>query len=398
MSALLWMLLFVAPATSLETNPDFNQALLEEAWERVDDGFYDPEFHGVEWDDILSAYRPLARLAKTRDELYDVINDMLAHLKASHLVLMSEATYKNLSAALSGERKPTLGMQLVRVRGRLFVRSLWDGGAAKQGGVLVGDRIVAINGVDADKSLRVIDGGGDPGLEGQDLALIRVDNDPIDITLQRTPDESSRQTVRLQPRPFSGVDAFEQSLRFYRSGDRRYAYMHLWYMAPIDIVDRVKEIMRGPFQEADGLILDLRGRGGYVRVVEELRDCFVGRNRVWDKPMVALIDERTRSAKEAFAQYARDDGFGFLVGRKTEGAVLAGLMETLRDGSVLMIPGFAVPVNGISLEGRGVAPDFEVDQPLEYARGRDPILSKGLEVLRASVELRARERATRRGR
>jgi carboxyl-terminal processing protease len=95
---------------------------------------------------------------------------------------------------------------------------------------------------------------------------------------------------------------------------------------------------------------------------------------------VFLIDSRSRSAKEILAYRIRHENVGTLVGEKTEGAVLGAMFHPLPDGSYLELPGVAVPVNGVSLEGVGVEPDVRATVELPYAQGLDGILEAGLDV------------------
>jgi carboxyl-terminal processing protease len=100
----------------------------------------------------------------------------------------------------------------------------------------------------------------------------------------------------------------------------------------------------------------------------------------WDKPLVVLIDGRTRSAKEVFAHAIRSRRLGWLVGERTEGAVLGAAFHPLPDGSVLELPAMEVPVPGARLEGVGVAPHVRASCPLPYASGADPIFEAGCAV------------------
>jgi carboxyl-terminal processing protease len=67
-----------------------------------------------------------------------------------------------------------------------------------------------------------------------------------------------------------------------------------------------------------------------------------------------------------------------VVGSRTAGALLAGRGFLLSDGSLLVLAVSDVRVEGVRLEGRGVAPDIEVPFRLPYAAGRDPQLEAAL--------------------
>ncbi|MGH6816909.1 MAG: S41 family peptidase, partial [Hyphomicrobiaceae bacterium] len=48
-------------------------------------------------------------------------------------------------------------------------------------------------------------------------------------------------------------------------------------------------------------------------------------------------------------------------------------------GLVLHLALFDLEVDGVRLEGVGVVPDIEVERPIPYARGADPVLQRALE-------------------
>ena len=103
--------------------------------------------------------------------------------------------------------------------------------------------------------------------------------------------------------------------------------------------------------------------------------------RCWSKPVVLLINEKTRSGKELVAYGFRKYGIGPVVGTRTAGAVTAGKLFVLSDGSVLYLAVADVLVDGERLEGIGVAPDIEVPFDIRYAAGKDPQLERAIEVL-----------------
>ena len=125
----------------------------------------------------------------------------------------------------------------------------------------------------------------------------------------------------------------------------------------------------GPLKDADGLVLDLRGRwGGGSSDAAEL---FLGdtpsfrliprdgedilANVRWHRPVVALIDEGTRSGLEVFAYALKANGIP-LVGTRTAGALLAGRAYLLPDDSLLELAvSDAVIGDDVRLEGSGVA-------------------------------------------
>ena len=162
-------------------------------------------------------------------------------------------------------------------------------------------------------------------------------------------------------------------------------------------MDAVAEALAtGPLKDADGLVLDLRGRwGGGSSDAAEL---FFGdtppfrlirrggedilANVRWHRPIVAIIDEGTRSGLEVFA-YALKANDIPLVGTRTAGALLAGRAYLLPDDSLLELAvSDAVIGDDVRLEGSGVTPDVPVPFSLPYAAGHDPQREAAIEEMR----------------
>jgi C-terminal processing protease CtpA/Prc len=156
----------------------------------------------------------------------------------------------------------------------------------------------------------------------------------------------------------------------------------------------------------DGLIIDLRGRGGSPMVMNA---CFapfgdpppvssypgMPRNKIdygmpkWNRPVVALQDSGSRSAKEVYAHNWKYLDIGPLVGESTPGAVLGSTFSELPDGSYLLYP--ATNARDLSwgkteLEGNPVEPTHPVKDLLEYAAGQDTIKEAGIKVLFEKVK------------
>lgn len=371
--------------------------VFDEVVERVRSSLQALEIDAARFDERAQWYQPMVAAAASAREEHAVINQLLAELKLSHLALLEGKTYEYLRGELNGDREPTLGLQVTRLRDRYYASSLLEGGPAERHGIQLGDRIVSIDGKAPEHSGRLLPAGGDPGLESAPAFLLAARaSESVTIAVQSEPEATSRRLVVLETRTSSGLQVARQSARLIAVAGKRVGYLHLGYMAPLALPEVVRELLAGKLAAADGLLLDLRGRGGFEQVANQILSLFVARRdgtpALWQKPLVVLIDRQSRSAKEVLAYYLHRYGFP-LVGERTAGAVLAAGFHSLSDGSVLMHPLRRVPVRGgIELEGRGVRPDHEVDQPLEFARGVDHIKERGIAVLLARLQDRAARR------
>jgi carboxyl-terminal processing protease len=359
----------------------------ERAWSLIDRNFYDPDHHGLDWDAIGDKYRPEADGADSPEEVREVIQRMLSELGASHCSVLDGEVYKGMIAELANKRTPTFGLLLEQdAADRYFARAIFEGGPAADAGIQLGDRILAIDGVPIEESPRIVDAGYDPGLTGANLWFLRVgDEREAMLVVEASEQRGARRVATLEARDMNGVDAMANSARVIDRAGLRLGVIHIWYCSR-GVGKTLREKVTGDLAECDGLVVDLRGRGGYSDVVGEVLQVFRGKSvrdrsaALWKKPVVFLIDSRSRSAKEILAYRIRHENVGTLVGEKTEGAVLGAMFHPLPDGSYLELPGVAVPVNGVSLEGVGVEPDVRATVELPYAQGLDGILEAGLDV------------------
>jgi len=205
-----------------------------------------------------------------------------------------------------------------------------------------------------------------------------------------------------------------------RSGGRL-AYHHIKMMVQAE-VSRLKTALEKEFPEAEALVLDERdGVGGLAhRPICSLLDsgaadrlnaapaCYTrnrngttspdvygagsqgGRNpgKSWDRPVILVQNEISRSDKEIFPYTFRYLGIGYLVGMPTAGGVIGGNEWSMRDGSkiTVSVQGW-FSADGRNLEGYGVPPDFRVPETHEdLIAGRDAALEKAIEVLLAQLD------------
>ncbi|MEK7467884.1 MAG: S41 family peptidase [Planctomycetota bacterium] len=364
----------------------------DEAWKTTKARFYDKKMHGMDWDALKEQYRPLAKAAKTQTELIEITNRMLGELKASHLVLLSKDAYQeHMLPEMGSEPVPQIGFEAIEIDGGLFVRSIFEGGPAEKAGIRRGDRIVKINGIPAKKSGLVEQAGSDPGLPWPPLWYLRTEGtEKVMLTVES--EKGKPRSVPVTPEPISAIEATKNSVRVIKYHGMRFGYVHTWHFLVAPIFKTVSDAMAKEFKKCDGLLLDIRGRGGSPIVMNAILGLF--RTGAWDKPVVLLVDDRSRSAKEIFTWSFMKEKLGPAVGRTTEGAVLGSQFFPLSDGSCLLCPVVdgRMYTKGDKLEGKGVTPDHVVEFPLPYSNGFDEILEFGKDRLEIEVK-RAKAKA-----
>ena len=185
------------------------------------------------------------------------------------------------------------------------------------------------------------------------------------------------------------LDAQIASTQIIERQGKKIGYVHIWSYAGDQYQQQLEDdLIYGRLKDADALILDLRdGWGGAPMGALNIflaQPGFsltnINRNGKrstyyshWKKPVVMLVNEGSRSAKEVVAYGFQKDKIGLLVGTKTAGAVVAGRPFLLADGTLLYVAVANVYVDeNQRLEGKGVTPDIVVPFPIEYAQGNDP--------------------------
>ena len=374
--------------------------VFDEAWRAVRDRFYDPSFRGVDWDAVRRDLTPRAWAAQDDRALSAVINEALGRLGVSHTahLIPGQREYYELADVFFDGRWPDhdasplprgrvqyvgIGLATRVIEGRVFVADVYDGGPADRAGILAGDEIVSVE--------------GEPW---SDIAAFRArDRVGTMVAVQRTPGPEGRLDLRVVPRTIQPKAQFLASMRagarVIEHAGRSIGYVRVRSYAHPDYHALLKELLADELRATEALVLDFRGGWGgaspeYLDIFNPAVPVLKYRHRdgdvatvetVWRRPLAVLIDSGTRSGKEMLAYAIRKHDLGVLVGERTAGAVLAGSLHPLADGSLLYLAVSEVEVDGERLEGVGVEPHTHVARELPYSAGRDPQLQAALEAL-----------------
>ena len=387
-----------------EAPPGSNQADFDEVWELVRDRFYDPRLGGLDWQEERAHFRPQAASAPSREGAAAVINTMLAKLGASHTHYYTpdDPAYYQLADIFAGALEhrgldrifprgdvsyPGIGMFTEGDdQGRTFVTGVIEGAPAHGAGVLVGDEILSVD----DRPFRAVESFR--GKVGAPVSLeIRRASGATSIAISVSPADLHPNEMFLR--------GLKDSARVIVSDKARIGYVHVWSYASRRIQSALEDLMSdGPLKDADALVWDLRGGWGgaqpqYLDLFNPRAPTMQVKDRngetgfvdvKWRKPVAMLINEGTRSGKEVLAYGFKEYRLGELIGRRTEGAVLAATAFLIGDDGLLLLAVEDVLVDGQRLEGVGVTPTIEVPFDSRYAAGDDPQLDRAVQVLARS--------------
>jgi carboxyl-terminal processing protease len=397
------------------------EAVFHRAWNEIRRHFYDPGYHGVDWNQIRLKYQPLVRAARSDDEFYSLLKQMTAELHDAHTRLSTPLEWRER------ERHEGVGMgfTLDQIDGRATVVSVLPNSSAAKAGVLPGmvltrfnDHLFADLVAGAQSTLLHSSSGradllhvyheilAGPERSAAAVVFQRPDGSTLDVTLTRqlysTP---PRIVTRILP---SGV-----------------AYIRFDEFQPA-IREEFKRALKS-LRNAPAIILDLRQNGGgdlgtllpiagyfFPKRTLFARDTtrtgkpitFLGGlfkldlqlyaghdgGQLYSGPVAILVRARTASASEIFAAGMQETGRATIIGTQTCGCVV-GIVKPhrLKGGSVLEIGEVLwMTPKGRKLEGEGVIPDTEIAPTLsDLAENRDPVLEQAELTLRASLRPRS---------
>jgi carboxyl-terminal processing protease len=386
-----WLISPVIPRMLATQSKTFNSV-----WETVNDNFYDPKFNGVDWKGIQSKYTPQISKTQTTDEAAVIINQMLGELNTSHtrfytknepayfqilgiFAPMNQELQKQLKTIFpSGKIEYSdIGIYTKNINNKTFIYTILDGSPAAKAGLKIGDEIIS---VDRQPFHPIQSFAGKAGQK-------------VTLKIQRQANANSQQEITVTPKMFDTttmfLDAQIASIQLIERDGKKIGYVHIWSYAGDQYQQQLEDdLIYGRLKDADALVLDLRdGWGGAPMGALNIflaQPGFsltnINRNgrrstyhSSWEKPVVMLVNEGSRSAKEVLAYGFQKAKIGSLVGTKTAGAVVAGRPFLLADGTLLYVAVADVYVDeNQRLEGKGVTPDIVVPFPIEYAQGNDP--------------------------
>jgi tricorn protease len=377
--------------------------MFTEAWRLERDYFYDPAMHGLDWPAVRAKYEPLVTRVATRGDLNDLLAQMVSELSALHIFVRGGDVRKGTEtvevASLGADwtrDEPGGGYRVVRIYradpdlpGKLSpLRQLAVG-------VAEGDVIESVNGV------RALD------LTHPEQLLRNQAGRQVLLHVRPKTGEA-RDVVAV---PLSRDDAadlrytdweYSRRLQVEKAGEGKIGYVHLRAMGQNNFTEWAREYY--PVFDRAGLILDVRAnRGGNIDswILGKLlrKAWFYWKPRVGDATwnmqyafrghMVVLVDERTASDGEAFAEGFRRLGLGKVIGTRTWGGeIWLSSSNVLLDRGIATAAEFGVygPEGEWLIEGHGVEPDVVVDNlPKATFEGRDAQLEAALRYLQDKI-------------
>ena len=363
------------------------EQVFEEAWRVMKYRFYDENMHGFDWEAIKKEYKPYLQYVGENQDVYDLANEMIGELNASHTGVSGPSGI-NIPSTYTTRY---LGFEMKPDQGAYKVYHIYrDGPADKEWiDLKVGDYVHALNGIE-------IKAG-----ENYWKILNDVINEFVTVTVSSSPQAGKdKRDIRIETVTSLRNIQYEEWVSTCRDfvekeSNGEIAYVHIRSMNQSSLRRFENEINQ--LWNKKGIIIDIRYNGGgnidepLLDIIERRPYAFV--NYRWSAPgsgrryrqaiagpKVMLINHRSLSDAEMTPAGFRVLGLGHLVGTPTGGGVIWTGSYRLLNGGRIRTPGsLAVtydPTNpnnyGINLENYGVAPDVFVENtPLDELTGFD---------------------------
>jgi len=374
-------------AVTAEMDVDFSREKMEvfrQGWSYLRDNFYDPGFHGANWDAVRAEYEPLIAGSRTPDEMRRLLQLMVGELNASHLG----------AGAPPGGNPPTTGRIGLRfdrreyeTTGRLRVTEVIAlSPVAIVGGIKPGDYLLAVDGRTLDQSTNL------------DEALNYKIARRVSLTISSTADGAVKREVVVRP-----VNAATERGLLYRqwveknreyvskASNGRLGYAHMFDMSTASLNQLHIDLDAENFGK-DGVVIDIRNnsggfvnvyaidvlaRRGYLTMTLRGLDGTPARTvlgqRALNRPTILVTNQHSLSDAEDFAEGYRTLRLGQVVGEPTAGWIIYTWNQQLIDGTNFRLPRMKITANdGADMERNPRPVDIEVTRPIgETLTGRD---------------------------
>lgn len=379
-------------------------AVFDDAWETIQERYYDPKFRGIDWQAQRATYRPVAARAGKTHEFYDVLRQMIASLKDAHTRVYSP----DEKFDWWNPRFITVGLTVREVEGVPTIIQIDPGSAAARTDLKPGDVIVSIDDQPVAEVIkqRLRYSRLSDETNARYRAVGALFEGPAETSVKVTwSNRKGKQKSAVLQRYWN-----QRELGFsnQRKGDIAILRIDAFTQSvAAEFTRTLPDVLEG----VEGIVLDLRGNGGGdAEAMADVASLFLdeGTNlgrfadrsgaafeletfskRLWRStappqiklPLVVLTSENTSSAAEIMVAALQVNHRAHVIGTGTCGCVLAiRSRHALPDGGVLDVSEFDYrTAGGVRLEGAGIKPDRLVlttradiysryDRTLELAR------------------------------
>jgi len=414
----------IATSTTIASPPRESAALsqqdridvFEKVWRDIRDFYYDPAFHGVNWDQIHEQYLPEVRAAKDDDDFYGIMRRMTSVLHDAHTRFYSPDQWKRVKL----HERAGFGFTAAEVEGKTAITTVAKDSDAERAGIQPGMIVLSVDGKPIADRLADAASQHEPSSSNRaDQLFVYRDalsaplGASVKIGLARADGSTFEATVTAQVYP----NTPKVESRLLSSGEGYIEFDGFNHKTAKEFKAALEGVRRAP-----AVIIDLRWNGGgeldpviaiagyflndktlivkystrtgkpiaWVGGMVKLKlDVEAGKHgeAIYTGPVTLLVGPRTASASEIFSGGMQEIGRVKVIGTQTCGCVL-GITKPreMKGGSVLEISeSMWMTPKGRKLEGDGISPDKIVAPTIaDLQQNRDPALAEAEKSLQRS--------------
>ena len=297
--------------------------------------------------------------------LNGAIKGMVASLEDPYSYYLTADEYKDFLIDVQGTYAGVgLSVTVSKDDNQITVMDAFKGSPAAEAGIIVGDKIIGIDGEDVDGTML-------------DAAVNKMRGEPdteVKVTILRKGEVKDLSIIR------ANINLPDME---YKMLNNKIGYIWLYRFdqnSSVNFINAIKDLQT---QDMKGLVLDLRNNpGGLLDECMAISDVLLPKGLVLyseDKngnredypstadylniPLTALVNEYSASASEVLSGAVQDHGVGVIIGKTTFGK---GLVQTIRgpfkEGDVVKLTTskYFTP-KGRDINHIGVVPDIEVN-------------------------------------
>lgn len=369
------------------------QQIFNDAWRMQKEYFYDANMHGINWQAIYDKYQPLLKHVQRREDLNDVLVDMIAELQVGHNRIGGGDVHQE-----SSTKAGLLGADFVISNDKYQFKTVYQGdrwspflkaplnvpGASAK----AGDYLLAINGKELSSSdnihafmdntlgkqvvLTIADNA--KGLNRRNITVEPVANDSqlrlwhwVEQNRQLVADKTDGKVAYVYlPNTADGGFYFFNRM-FFAQTDKQAVIIDERKNGGGQAANYITEILGRQFlagwKDRDGLGFTTPGAGIYG-------------------PKTMLIDQDAGSGGDFLPWAFKRLKLGKTIGTRTWGGLIGiSANPNMIDGGIHVVPFFRfyTPDGEWRVENEGVAPDIEVElDPIAVNNGRDVQLERAI--------------------
>jgi tricorn protease len=382
------------------------EQIFEEAWRKLNVNFYDPNFHGQDWEQLRKHYKPWALKASSDADFQNVMNMMLGELNSSHM-----GFYGSDRAETQDVETGLLGVEVEPASNGVRVeRVVPNSPADREVSTLnAGDNIMSVAGESVAQT---------PNFYS--LLADRVD-EPTLLQVENSNGESRE--VVIEPTDDLGDQLYNQWVQKRKEFTEKYSNGQLGYIHVEGMnwpsFERFERELVATGEDKKGIVIDVRYNGGgwttdYLLTVlqykqhaytiprgatdnlqqnkTKFRQHYPYGERLplssWTENAITLANQNSYSNAEIFSHAFKNLDLGTLVGEPTFGAVISTGGAGLMGGSYVRLPfrGWYVKESNMNMEHGPAVPDIKVDNAPNYRSKTDAQLKRAVDELLNQIE------------